>query len=175
MSTTPPPDDAAGPPVNALAAPRLLALRSGRQVEIGGEGGEEWITVRDPSGRHLVTMRLGDEGPIFSFERGSLEIDAAEDLSLSCETLRVQASGSASIAVGGDLHEQVGGDVIRRSEGALSTTARSVAIEASPGGMVMEARGEISVDGERIRLNSDDPPMPLTWEEHRARQAQKPG
>ncbi len=131
--------------------------------------------MRDPSGRHLVTMRLGDDGPVFSFERGSLEIAAAEELSLSCETLRVQASGSASIAVGGDLHEQVGGEVIRRSEGALSTTAKSVAIEASPGGIRVEAQGELSLDGERIRLNSEDPPMPISWEEHRARQGQKSG
>jgi hypothetical protein len=172
----------AAAPESALAAlaasPRVVALRSGRQIEIGGEGGEggeEWITVRDASGEALVTMRLGDEGPIFSFSQGSLAIEASEELSLSCETLRVESRGSARIDVGGSLHEQVGGDVVRRSGGASSSVARAVAITASPGGIGLEATGDVSLDGERIRLNSEDPPMPLTWDEHRARQARAIG
>ncbi|MFO0757670.1 MAG: hypothetical protein U0359_14330 [Byssovorax sp.] len=154
----------------AIVPARVVALRSGRQIEIGGEGGEEWITVRSPSGEHLVTMRLGDAGPIFSFSRGSLAIEAAEELSLSAGTLAIEATGSASIQVGGDLHEEVGGATLRRSGGTSTTHAKSIAIEATPGGIDVKAAGEVRLDGERIRLNSDDPPMPLTWEELRTRQ-----
>ena len=41
--------------------------------------------------------------------------------------------------------------------------------------MVLRANDDVAINGERVRLNSDDPPMPLTWEEFRARQAAPPG
>ncbi|XXY46480.1 hypothetical protein WME91_41420 [Sorangium sp. So ce269] len=173
----PPPQD---PPPHAAvalapapgAAPsRVVPLASGRAIEIAEEGAEERIQIRAAAGQILVSIRLTDEGPVLSLAGASLEIAAAKTLSLSCETLRIQAAQDAAVEVGGSLHERVRGSVVREAGRSARTTAREVKVEASPGGVEIRANDDVDIVGERVRLNSEDPPMPLSWEEFRARQA----
>ncbi|WP_437877335.1 hypothetical protein [Sorangium sp. So ce513] len=178
----PPPQAAAAAlapaPGAALAAPgqgardaRVVSLASGRSIEIAEEGAEERIQIRAAAGQLLVSIRLTDEGPVLSLSGASLEIAAAKTLSLSCDTLRIQAAQDAAVEVGGSLHERVRGSVVREAGRSARTTAREVKVEASPGGVEIRANDDVDIVGERVRLNSEDPPMPLSWEEFRARQA----
>ncbi|WP_437690664.1 hypothetical protein [Sorangium sp. So ce176] len=172
----PPPQAAAAAlapaPGAALAAPaRVVPLASGRSIEIAEEGAEERIHIRAAAGQLLVSIRLTDEGPVLSLSGASLEIAAAKTLSLSCDTLRIQAAQDAAVEVGGSLHERVRGSVVREAGRSARTTAREVMLEASPGGVEIRANDDVDIVGERVRLNSEDPPMPLSWEEFRARQA----
>ncbi|WP_434045857.1 MULTISPECIES: hypothetical protein [Sorangium] len=171
----PPPQAAAAAlapvPGAALAAPARVVLASGRSIEIAEEGAEERIQIRAAAGQLLVSIRLTDEGPVLSLSGASLEIAAAKTLSLSCDTLRIQASQDAAVEVGGSLHERVRGSVVREAGKSARTTAREVRLEASPGGVEIRANDDVDIVGERVRLNSEDPPMPLSWEEFRARQA----
>lgn len=152
----------------ALAPSAALPLASGRRVEVIEGSEADTIVVRASSGECVLTVRVTDAGPVLSFRAAALELDAAS-LSLGCDDLRIQARSSASIDVGGDLRERVGGSVRREAAGSSTTAARDVALQASPGGVVVEANDDVTVRGERVRLNSDDPPMPLSWEEARAR------
>jgi hypothetical protein len=155
----------------AVRQPIALTLPSGRSIEATSEGGEETVRILASSGACVLTVRLTDEGPVLRFEGASLELAATRKLELSCEELSVRASGGAAIHVGGDLDERVQGSARRSVRGAATTTARSVDLEASPGGIELRANDDVRVQGERVLLNSDDPPMPLTWDEYRARQA----
>ncbi|XXX78770.1 hypothetical protein WMF30_08335 [Sorangium sp. So ce134] len=169
----PPRADALAPAPGAeLAAPaRVVPLASGRSIEIAEEGAGERIQIRAAAGEILVSIRLTDEGPVLSLAGASLEIAAARTLSLSCDTLRIQAAQDAAVEVGGSLHERVRGSVVREAGRSARTTAREVKVEASPGGVEIRANDDVDIVGERVRLNSEDPPMPLSWEEFRARQA----
>jgi hypothetical protein len=174
MTDAPDPPAPAGAPAPcaALAAPtRVVPLASGRSLEITGEAAGERIQVRSAEGDILVSIRLTDEGPVLSLAAASLEIAAAKTLALSCETLRIQAAQDAAVDVGGSLHERVRGSVVREAGRSARVTAREVKVEASPGGVEIRANDDVGIVGERVRLNSDDPPMPLSWEEHRARRA----
>ncbi|WP_437624599.1 hypothetical protein [Sorangium sp. So ce1151] len=168
-----PPPQAAAPLAAAPGATpaRVVPLASGRAIEIAEDGAEERIQIRAASGQLLVSIRLTDEGPVLSLSGASLEIAAAKTLSLSCETLRIQAAQDAAVEVGGSLHERVRGSVVREAGRSARTTAREVKVEASPGGVEIRANDDVDIVGERVRLNSEDPPMPLSWEEFRARQA----
>jgi hypothetical protein len=119
----------------------------------------------------VVSVRLTDQGPVLSLAGASLEIAATKTLSLSCDTLRIQAAHDAAVEVGGSLHERVRGSVVREAGKSARTTACEVTLEASPGGVAIRANDDVDIVGERVRLNSEDPPMPLSWEEFRARQA----
>ncbi|WP_437969071.1 hypothetical protein WMF04_07150 [Sorangium sp. So ce260] len=169
----PPQADAPAPAPGAeLAAPaRVVPLASGRSIEIAEEGAGERIQIRAAAGQLLVSIRLTDEGPVLSLEGASLEISASRTLSLSCDTLRIQAAQDAAVEVGGSLRERVRGSVVREAGRSARTTAREVKVEASPGGVEIRANDDVDIVGERVRLNSEDPPMPLSWEEFRARQA----
>ncbi|WP_437678423.1 hypothetical protein [Sorangium sp. So ce131] len=159
------------PGASLAAPPRVVPLASGRSLEIAEDGAEERIQIRAAAGQLLVSLRLTDEGPVLSLAGVSLEIAAAKTLALSCDTLRIQAAQDAEVEVGGSLHERVRGSVVREAGRSARTTAREVKVEASPGGVQIRANDDVDIVGERVRLNSEDPPMPLTWEEFRARQA----
>ncbi|WP_437572021.1 hypothetical protein [Sorangium sp. So ce542] len=170
----PPPEAGAlAPAPGAELAPpaRVVPLASGRSIEIAEEGAGERIQIRAAAGQILVSIRMTDDGPVLSLAGASLEIAAARTLSLSCDTLQIQAAQDAAIEVGGSLHERVRGSAVREAGRSARTTAREVKLEASPGGVEIRANDDVDIVGERVRLNSEDPPMPLSWEEFRARQA----
>ncbi|WP_437939396.1 hypothetical protein [Sorangium sp. So ce341] len=170
----PPPEAGAlAPAPGAELAPpaRVVPLASGRSIEIAEEGAGERIQIRAAAGQILVSIRMTDDGPVLSLAGASLEIAAARTLSLSCDTLQIQAAQDAAIEVGGSLHERVRGSAVREAGRSARTTAREVKVEASPGGVEIRANDDVDIVGERVRLNSEDPPMPLSWEEFRARQA----
>ena len=176
-------DDAEKPDATTALAPaqaaelappaRTLVFASGRSIEIAEGGREEHLRIRSPDGQIVLSLRLTDEGPVLSLSAISLEIAAQKHLALTSETLAIRTSGDASLDVGGSLHERTRGNAIREVGKASIERAREVSVEATPGGVVLKANDDVSITGERVRLNSDDPPMPLTWEEHHARQTKR--
>lgn len=157
-----------GDTTTALAPSATLPLASGRRVEVVEGRDADTIVVRATSGECVLRVRVTDAGPVLSFRAAALELDAGA-LALGCDDLRIVARRSAAIDVGGDLRERVRGDAVREAGGLAATDAREVAIRASRGGVAVEANDDVAIKGERVRLNSDDPPMPLTWDEARAR------
>jgi hypothetical protein len=155
------------------AAPRVLALASGHQIEIEERSAGETLTIRSSGGQAMLSVRLTDAGPVVTLSGAALEIAAAGSLALRCDHFDVKA-GSASIEVAGDLVERVGGDATRQATGTSTLAARSIGIDAAPGGVSIVANDDVDVKGERVRLNSEDPPMPLSWEEFQAAQQGAP-
>lgn len=134
--------------------PRIITLMSGRRLEASLDaGGADVLHIRAHDGRCVLSVRVTDEGPVLSFSGAALELAATRTLDLSCADLRLRATGDAAIEIGGEL----------------VTTARSMALEARTGGIVVKANDDLDLKGERVLLNSDDPPMPLSMEEYRAR------
>jgi hypothetical protein len=160
---------------SAALAPRAVVLPSGRSFEVQSEANADVLRFRSSSGACVLTIHLTDAGPVVRVEAASLEVSAAKRLSLDCEEFHLRTSGAAAIDVGGDLLERVGGSVNRTAGGDAITVARHVGVDARPGGIDLRANDDIRVTGERVLLNSDDPPMPLTWEEYEARRLQREG
>jgi hypothetical protein len=167
-------DRAGGGPALARPEPtsspeKVVPLASGRAIEIIEGTSEDHLRVRSPEGNIVLSVRLTPDGPVLSMSGLSLEISASRALTLSGESLRLKAARDVSIEVGGSLCERVEGDAIREAAGSSSIVGQEITLKAVTGGMVLSANDDVAITGERVRLNSDDPPMPLTWEEHRAR------
>lgn len=158
----------------ALAA-QSVVLPSGRTIEVQSVADADVLRFRAPSGECVLTIHLTDAGPVVRVAGADLEVRSSKRLSLDCEEFHLRASGSAAIDVGGDLRERVGGSVHRAARGDAITEAQHVRTEARPGGIELRANDDVRVTGERVLLNSDDPPMPLTWEEYEARRAEREG
>lgn len=102
--------------------------------------------------------------------------------SSAAEIVRVRAPGGACVVT---IHLSAEGPIVRVEGASLEVAAskrlslqcedldirasRSVAIEAAKGGIDIRAHDDVAIVGERVLLNSDDPPMPLSWEEYEAR------
>lgn len=151
--------------------PSVVRLASGRSVVVTEAGGEERLEVRAASGDLVVAVRLTDAGPVFSMSGASIEIAASKRLSLRGETVELAARGDLTLDAGADLHERVAGAAIREIAGLDRTKAAEMEVDVHPGGISLRANDDVDIVGERVRLNSDDPPMPQSWEEHRARHA----
>ena len=166
------------PDASLLAAPRTdlsppnhsLRFVSGRALDVTEHGRDELVHVRAPDGQLMLSIRLTDEGPVLTLSAVSLELAARKHISLASETLDIRTSGDTTVDIGGALHERTRGNAIREVGKASIERAREVKIEAAPGGVIIKANDDVAITGERVKLNSDEPPMPLTWDEHRARQ-----
>ncbi len=151
--------------------PSVLRLASGRSIFVTENAGEERLEVRGVGGDLVVAVRLTDAGPVFTMSGASIEIAATKKLSLRGETVELAASGDVAIEAGGDLHQRAAGAAFREIGGLDRTKAHEMEVEVHPGGISLRANDDVDIVGERVRLNSDDPPMPETWAEHRARHA----
>ena len=135
--------------------PAFVKLASGRSVAVIQAAGEERVEIRSAGGEMVLSLRLTDQGPVFSLAGASFEIAAAKSLSLSAETIHLAARGDLTMEAGATL--RAGG--------------RDVEMVAEPGQVSIRANDDVDIVGERVRLNSDDPPMPQSIEEHRVRHA----
>ncbi len=155
--------------------PHSVVLPSGRAIEVLSEPDADVLRFRAPNGECVLTIHLTDAGPVVRVAAAALEVSVPKRLSLDCEEFHLHASGGAFIDVGGDLRERVGGSVHRVALGDAITEAQHVRVETRPGGIELRANDDVCVTGERVLLNSDDPPMPLTWEEYEARRNEREG
>lgn len=156
------------PKVTALAVQDVV-LPSGRTIEVQTEADADVLRFRAPGGECVLTIHLTDAGPVVRVGAAAIEVRAATRLSLECDEFQLRAAKTAAIDVGGDLVERVGGSVHRITQGDANLEARHARMEARPGGIELRANDDVRITGERVLLNSDDPPMPLTWEEYEAR------
>ena len=137
--------------------PGTVRLSSGRSVSVVEVLGEDRVDIRAASGEMLVSVRLTDQGAVFSVSGASLDVTAARSLSLSAETVQISAGKHLSMEAG---------ELAR-------VKARDVELEAAPGAVSIRANDDVDIVGERVRLNSEDPPMPHSWDEFRARRAEQ--
>ena len=168
----PPKPDAQGEASTALTtagAASAVLLPSGRRLEAELDAsGADVLRIRARDGQCVLTVRVTDEGPVLSFSGATLEIEARR-LDVACDDLRLRVGGGAVIDVGGDVDARVTGSASQEIQGDLRTAARSMALAARTGGMTLNANDDVALKGERVLLNSDDPPMPLSMKEYRAR------
>jgi hypothetical protein len=83
-------------------------------------------------------------------------------------TVRVTDEGPV-LRFSGAAIELAAGAIDLSCERLRVRSAGEIAMEAGAG-VAIRANDDVALDGERVLLNSADPPMPLTLEEHRARQ-----
>lgn len=137
-------DDKLSPPPTALAT-----FRSGHEIALERDDERETILIRSDDGACVMRIEMGPNGPIVQLSGASLELAASSKLSLRAERLEVNA-GSVSI-----------------------NAEQELALEASRGGVSLQASDDVDIRGERVRLNTPDLPMPLTWEEYRDRERKR--
>jgi hypothetical protein len=162
-----PPDPASA--IVPHSAATAVTLPSGRRLEAELDpSGADVLRIRARDGQCVLTVRITDEGPVLSFSGATIELEARR-LDVACDDLRLRVGGGAAIDIGGDVNARIAGRATQEIQGDLRTAARSMALQARTGGMTLDANDDVALKGERVLLNSDDPPMPLSMKEYRAR------
>jgi len=143
---------------------RHLQLSYGHQLKVENDAEKDILKLSNHQGDILLSILLTEGGPILRFQSAHLEFASTKAVSFSCERFQVNAQHEIALTTEGDLHEHIGGDVTRIVEGSEHLAARDVQID-SHGNINLEANDDVDIKAERIRLNCDEEPLPLDWNE----------
>lgn len=155
--------------VSAPVQAGAIALSSGRRFEAETGPHGDLLRVRATSGEVVLSVLVTDRGPVLRFEAADLEIGAAGQVAIDCERFDLRARDAVNVEAGGMLTETVRGDTTRTTSGTAKQEARNLELRAEPGTVTIRANDDVDLKGERIRLNCDPAPMPLSWEDFLAR------
>jgi hypothetical protein len=117
----------------------MVATRSHRTVRLSLQLGQERLEIVSPLGATELTVILTEHGPKLIFEAADIQIVTPGDVAVACRSFEVKA------------HEQV------RISGAATS------IEARTGDVKVLANDRVSLVGEQIRLNCDNPDQVPQW------------
>lgn len=123
-----------------------IQLSGGYVMETDAEDRPRDLSIRAPDGRVCLKVILTPDGPVVELDSVSLSIAARGDLKMSCDNLQIDADNSLALNAGGDLSLSAGGE--------LRTEGFSQMIRARRGEVRVKANDDVTLDGERIRLNS---------------------
>ena len=131
--------------VLASEEPQELELRGEQRLRLERGPDEDLIQLCDARGRLTLSIQVTDSGPVLRFEGQGLRIQAAGELTLEAEELRLHGRASLNLTTGGDLALVADGD--------LASEARIQEIRARLGNVNIAANDDVRIDGERVMVN----------------------
>ena len=112
-----PADEPAGEEV--LPLPPLSALPSGRLLRLLQGGRGELLEIRNPDGKVELEIRLTEEGPVLVFDAARLDLRAAGEVRVACDTFAVRAREGIDLGSAGEVRVRGDGDVHVDGENVL--------------------------------------------------------
>jgi hypothetical protein len=131
--------------VLASEEPQELELRGEQRLRLERGPDGDLIQLCDARGRLTLSIQVTDSGPVLRFEGQGLRIQAAGELTLEAEELRLHGRASLNLTTGGDLALVADGD--------LASEARIQEIRARLGNVNIAANDDVRIDGERVMVN----------------------
>lgn len=131
--------------VLATEEPQELELRGEQRLRLERGPDGDLIQLCDARGRLTLSIQVTDSGPVLRFEGQGLRIQAAGELTLEAEELRLHGRKGLNLTTGGDLALVADGD--------LASEARIQEIRARLGNVNIEANDDVRIDGERVMVN----------------------
>jgi hypothetical protein len=122
-----------------------LALHAGYALTLNGKDKKE-LRLEAPDGRLCLSITLTPDGPKVELAAAALAIVAEGDVTVACERFEVEARK--------DIVLDAGGEVRTRADGLLRTEALAQHHRATLGTVTLTANDDVSLEGERVRLNS---------------------
>jgi hypothetical protein len=132
-----------------------LALSDGYALTVAGKEKRE-LRLEAPDGRLCLSIVLGPDGPKVELAAAALAIATEGDVTVACERFEVAARKDVVI--------DAGGEVRTRADGLVRTEALAQHHRATLGNIALTANDDVSLEGERVRLNSPSTlsPVPKT-------------
>lgn len=133
----------------------IATLASGYRLTSSGPSVREQdlLTLTAPDGRVCLSVALRPEGPLVEVHAQSLSVASDGVLRLDCDRLEIQAPGGTSLRTG-SLVQEIAGDLRTRAGGVIESEAHAQRLHARRGDVALSANDDVTLDGERVRLNS---------------------
>jgi len=103
------------------------------------------LNIIDSDGIVSLSIHLTKEGPVVRIAGGALTIQAEGNLTIDAERVAIHSQKGMALTTGGNFHIEAAGD--------LHSKARIQTITADLGNVDIKANDDVTLDGERIRMN----------------------
>jgi len=149
-------------PSRRAPALSLATLASGYRLTASGPsaGQQDLITLTAPDGRVCLSVALRPDGPVVQVHAQSLSVASDGVMRLDCDRLEIQAPGGTSLRTG-SLVQEIAGDLRTRAGGIIESEAHAQRLHARSGDVSLSANDDVTLDGERVRLNSPREATPI--------------
>ncbi len=114
-----------------------VQLPSGRSLSCESAGGEERVIIRGVQGEIELEVVLTANGPLLRFRAAEVEIESQGRFGIQCGEFELRSSGSAVLAL----------------DGNLIAAADGMDLEATRGDVRVRANDDVRLNGERVKLN----------------------
>lgn len=132
-----------------------VTLHDGFAMRVVGPDRKE-LRLTAPDGRVCLKISLTPDGPLVEISAASLSVATDGDVTIDCERFGVNARRDVVVVAGGTIAHDAGADITTRAEGEIQTEAVAQRHRARLGNVDLIANDDVSLEGERIRLNSPD-------------------
>jgi hypothetical protein len=149
-------------PAKRAPAVSLATLASGYRLTASGATAhqQDLIMLTAPDGRVCLSVELRPDGPVVQVHAQSLALASDGVLRLDCDRLEIQAPGGMSLRTG-SLEQEIAGDLRTRAGGVIESEAHAQRMHARRGDVALSANDDVTLDGERVRLNSPREATPI--------------
>jgi len=130
-----------------------LRTSAGYLVSTDTTPGREMLTVSAPAGQVCLQIRLLPEGPVLEVQGQALRFVAEGELRLECDRLSIDARREISLRTGA-LNQTITGDARLYATGIIEQEGHTQKLRAHTGDLQLSSNDDVSLDGERILLNS---------------------
>ncbi len=134
-------------------SPKTVESDTGRKILLGSSDKGDILVVENPEGFIELSVIFTGSGPVLNFQSGKINLKSDGDLNFDCKNLAFNALCDVKIKTGGDLVQEVKGEIKTEARGKSTHKARAVDIESDLGNVKIKANDDVLLDGERVRLN----------------------
>src|SRR3954447_22717968 len=114
-------------------------------VRARSDGGEDVLRLAAADGKTTITLRVGPQGTTIELGAASLALRVEGDLAIDAGRIALHGRDGIDISSGGDLTVS--------ASARLEARAAEQKLVATLGDISLHANDDVSVDGERIRMN----------------------
>jgi len=108
---------------------------------------DDVLSLVGPTGAG-ISISVTREGITLTLTGAGMRLQTPGKLAIHAGELALHGARGVSITTGGDAEIRAAGDLL--------TSARAQRVEARAGSVAVEASDDVSLDGERVRLNSPE-------------------
>lgn len=110
-----------------------VPLSSGRALTVIRTRTGDEVQLRSPEGELEVRLLVTDDGPVVRMRAARLEVDAVEDVNLTCERFAVHATEEMKLTTDGQLRLRAQQQVLIRAKEELDLKGRPVRTNVKDG------------------------------------------
>ena len=125
-----------------------IELVGGQRLVVEHRSTGDIIRIVAGDGRMAMRIRVTPAGALLELEGVDLKIQTAGDLAIEADRLAFHGRSSVALTTGGDALLYAAGDMHSR--------ARIQNIKADLGNVNVTANDDVSINGERVRVNCDE-------------------